>query len=283
MTFYKESIDGATLNFDDLGFRTVDFVVDSPSFSHKEKEINSIVGVVPTESTRQPREINVTFRFVADDWIDFAMMRQLFFDTISSGPIFLIEARKQGEMWECRLNDSFKIPQINTSSTFTVSFICYPGKSISVGTTAENITFNKLSYYNLPTTIDDYKEVEKVVFRIFNPGLEIDPRDRNSHLKITYEGVSSDFGITNLTTGEKYLYEGVTTEDDKLVIDGINSFKNGESVFLNTNKKLITLARGWNKIVLHGVPDAVNIDDLEEFEDVKGLYPVTFDFRFNFN
>lgn len=283
MTFYKTKIDGSVSSFEESGFRTVDFVVESPSFSFDEKVVNSITGTVPTQKTRLPRKISVTFSMLFADWIDFAMMRQRLYDLVANSPLYLIEERKQGEMWECYPEDGFSIPQLNMFSKFTIDFTCFAGKSMAIGTTTQKETFTKLDYYNLPTTVDDYKSIEKVVFKIFNPGLEIDPRNRNAHFKVIYKGVSNNFSVTNLTTHETYEHYGFTGEDDTLIIDGINSFKNGKSVFLDTNKKLITLAHGWNEIVLQGVPNAVDLDDLKEFVDVAGEYPITFDFRFNFN
>lgn len=280
MTYYRTELDGQTHSFKDLGFRTVDFVVSSPSFSYDEKAVNSVTGIVPTETTRQPREISVTFSVMADDWIDFAMLRQKIFDVVSNNPIYLIEERKQGEMWECRVKDPYVLRQLNTFSVFTIDFICYAGVSMSVGTTVEDDTFDALSYYNLPTTIDDYKDIKKVAFRIYNPGLAIDPRNRNTFFKIVYEGASSRFGITNLTTGDVFEYEGDTGENDTLTLDGINSFKNDTSIFLDTNKQLISLAHGWNEFVLHGVPWATELTD---FEEIDGENPVSFIFRFNFN
>lgn len=280
MTYYRTELDGQTHSFRDLGFRTVDFVVSSPSFSYDEKMVNSVTGIVPTETTRQPREISVTFSVMADDWIDFAMLRQKMFDVVSNNPIYLIEERKQGEMWECRVKDPYVLRQLNTFSVFTIDFICFAGVSMSVGTTVEDGTFDALSYYNLPTTIDDYKDIKKVAFRIFNPGLAIDPRNRNTFFKIVYEGASSRFGITNLTTGDVFEYEGDTGENDTLTLDGINSFKNDTSIFLDTNKQLISLAHGWNEFVLHGVPGAAVLTD---FEETDGENPISFVFRFNFN
>lgn len=280
MTYYRTELDGQTHSFKDLGFRTVDFVVSSPSFSYDEKMVNSVTGIVATETTRQPRQISVTFSVMADDWIDFAMLRQKIFDVVSNNPIYLIEERKPGEMWECRVKDPYVLRQLNTYSVFTIDFICFAGASMSIGTTAEDDTFDALSYYNLPTTIDDYKDIKKVAFRIFNPGLAIDPRNRNTFFKIVYKGESSRFGITNLTTGDVFEYEGSTGENDTLTIDGINSFKNNTSIFLDTNKQLISLAHGWNEFVLHGVPGATELTD---FEEIDGENPISFIFRFNFN
>lgn len=280
MTYYRTELDGQTHSFKDLGFRTVDFVVSSPSFSYEERMINSVTGIVPTETTRQPREISVTFSVMADDWIDFAMLRQKMFDVVYNNPIYLIEERKQGEMWECRVKDPYVLRQLNTFSVFTIDFVCFSGTSMSVGTTAEDSTFSALSYYDLPATIDDYKDIKKVAFRIYNPGLAIDPRNRNTLFKIVYKGASNRFGITNLTTGDAFVYEGSTGENDTLTLDGINSFKNDTSIFLDTNKQLISLTHGWNEFVLHGVPGATELND---FEETDGENPISFIFRFNFN
>ena len=103
-------------------------------------------------------------------------------------------------------------------------------------------------------------------FRIYNAGV-VDVNPRESYLKIEFRGVSDGLTINNLTTGDTYKYLDTTTLADSLVIDGIRSLKNGNSVFARTNKKLITLVPGWNEFEVSGA---------------SGFFRLTFDFRFTY-
>lgn len=103
-------------------------------------------------------------------------------------------------------------------------------------------------------------------FRIYNAGVvEVNPRE--SYLKIEFRGASNGLTVSNVTTGDTFKYLDTTLLTDSLVLDGIRSLKNGESVFARTNKKLITLSPGWNEFEVSGV---------------DGFFRLTFDFRFTY-
>lgn len=103
-------------------------------------------------------------------------------------------------------------------------------------------------------------------FRIYNAGVvEVNPRE--SYLKIEFRGSSEGLTINNKTSGDTFQYLDTTLITDFLVLDGIRSLKNGESVFTRTNKKLITLSPGWNEFEVTGV---------------EGFFRLTFDFRFTY-
>ena len=103
-------------------------------------------------------------------------------------------------------------------------------------------------------------------FRIYNAGVvEVNPRE--SYLKIEFRGASNGLTVSNVTTGDTFKYLDTTLLTDSLVLDGIRSLKNGESVFARTNKKLITLSPGWNEFEVLGT---------------EGFFRITFDFRFTY-
>jgi hypothetical protein len=84
-------------------------------------------------------------------------------------------------------------------------------------------------------------------------------------LKITFTGASTNLTITNTTTGDIWQYTGTTQAGDTITLDGVRSLKNGVSVFGNTNRKLITIAPGWNNFTITGA---------------SGSFTISFDFRF---
>src|SRR5699024_1306520 len=104
-------------------------------------------------------------------------------------------------------------------------------------------------------------------------------------LKITYKGNSENLRIRNLTTGDEWAYNGTTNTSDVIVLEGIRSTKNGLSIFRQTNKRLLTLAPGWNEFEIVGAPDArlhavqaeLPIDKVD-IEDLPN--PITFEFKY---
>ena len=101
------------------------------------------------------------------------------------------------------------------------------------------------------------------MFTIYNAGdISIDPRKVD--LEITFIGNSNNLKIINHTNDTVWQYNGSTTKSDKIVIKGIESFKNNTSIFSQTNKKLITLVKGNNDIEIQGATD----------------FTISFDFKF---
>jgi hypothetical protein len=101
-------------------------------------------------------------------------------------------------------------------------------------------------------------------FRIFNDGdIAVDPRIHE--IKITFTGQSESLIIRNKATNEEFSYNGATSDTDVLILDGIRTFKNGQSVFGQTNKKLLTIEKGLNDFEVLGT---------------TGPFTISFDFRY---
>lgn len=135
---YIQRLDGELLDLDKAGLRTKDFVVSSPSYAHETEKIEGFNGVIDLETTIDPREITVAFRFIANDWMDFGLMRDEVFKLFRSKESFyLIEKRNKGKRWLVKVNDSFQIPQRGMFGDFEMSFMGLKGVSESIGTTKD--------------------------------------------------------------------------------------------------------------------------------------------------
>ncbi|PEP89090.1 hypothetical protein CN585_28785 [Bacillus toyonensis] len=95
-------------------------------------------------------------------------------------------------------------------------------------------------------------------FRIYNTGdTKVDPR--HMPLRITFTGASENLKITNKTTKEEWMYTGITTDTDTIVIDQVRSTKNSLSIVRDTNKKVISLQTGRNEFEIIGATGAFSI------------------------
>src|SRR5690625_2076328 len=282
---YVQKLNGQMINLDELGIRTRDFIVHSPSYNHDFEEIPGMDGVVDLGTTVGARTITCLFRFIADNWIDFGEKRDEVFDLFESKePFYLIEKRNLFKRWLVKVADSYEIPQRNVFGNFEINFVAIKGYAESIGTTTMASTFE---YMDLPVTYTDYKDIYATKFKIYNPGQPIDPRNINHFLKITYKGNSENLRIRNLTTGDEWAYNGVSNPEDEIVLEGIRSTKNGLSIFRQTNKRLITLAPGWNEFEILGAPDAqryavqAHMPRKKMPSELKPN-PITFEFKFKF-
>src|SRR5690625_647358 len=280
---YVQRLNGSLTDLDEIGIRTKDFIVHSPSYNHTTDEIAGADGVVDLGTTTGPREITCIFRMIADDFNSFGDKRDEVFDLFESkDPLYLIEKRRPEQRWKAKVAESYDIDQKYVYGNFEVPFIAFSGYAESIGTTAQSSTFEHL---DLPVTYTDYKDIHATRFRVYNAGKMIDPRSIHNYLKITYKGESESLRIKNKTTGDEWAYNGSSNEDDTIVLEGIRSTKNGLSIFRETNKRLITLARGWNEFEISGAPDAqryavqANMPRKKIPDELKPN-PITFEFKY---
>src|SRR5699024_11833990 len=117
--------------------------------------------------------------------------------------------------------------------------ICYSGRAESIGTSTMASTFEHLQ--DMPVTYTDYEDIYATKFKVYNPGVTIDPRNINHFLKITYKGNSENLRIRNLTTGDEWTYNGTTKTSDLIDLVSIRSTKNGLSIYSLIDKRILTL------------------------------------------
>lgn len=89
-------------------------------------------------------------------------------------------------------------------------------------------------------------------FTVKNIGnIKIDPR--HMPLKIELKGTFANYvQIENQTTGDTFRLNTALSAGQTLVLNGVDYLRNGLSVTKDTNKKLITLAKGENQFVVTG-------------------------------
>ena len=257
---------GETINLDDAGIRTRDFIISAPTYNHQLGEIEGGLGVVDYGTTIGPREITVYFRATSYDTEDFSLLRDEIFHIFRSEESFyLIEHREPGKRWLVKVQDTYSIPQRNVFGNFEIRFIGLKGVSESKGTTQDiqqdGINANSdLWGFGMGLIADDESLIythSGTSFRIFNAGnVHVHPFEQE--LKITIDNVQGSttlLQLRNKTTGDSFrTKEGVSNQE--IVLDGPNITSNGLRYFRNTNHKFITLAPGWNEFVITGATSA---------------------------
>lgn len=112
---------------------------------------------------------------------------------------------------------------------------------------------------HLPLNTDDmnYHFINEKNIYVYNASdITIDPYFQKHELRIIMKRYGDQpFGITNNTTNTSWNYHGSLGLNDTLILDGINTFKNGVIDNLKTDYGYLTLAPGWNNISVIGVND----------------------------
>jgi len=261
-------LNGATYSLADYGIKTLEFVVDAPTPRTVTEEIEGRDGLVELDTTYDARKIRASFYFRSFDGPDFPLLRNEIFRMFASRESFyVIDDREPGKRWRVKA-DGFSVEQLMANKgRFDVEFTALSPFAESIGTTLDPLTFDSELWQigqGLAGEDDMIYTHSTPSFKIYNAGdVTIDPRVLP--LTITFTGASTNLTITNTTTGDTWQYTGTTQAGDTITLDGVRSLKNGLSIFGQTNRKLITLAPGWNSFVINGQ---------------SGQFSISFDFRF---
>lgn len=281
-----ERLDGRRYVLEDLKIFTRDFIVSSPEYDHTFEKIDGMDGLIDLGTTINATDLYGIFYLESDSIDKYTDKRDEVFNLFeSTDPFYITDTRQPYKRWLVKIEGTFDIEQVLKYGLFEIDFTSIKGCAESIGTTTMASTFEHLE--DLPVTYTDYTNIYATKFKIYNPGKMIDPRNINHYLKIMYKGNSENLRIKNLTTGDEWVYNGSSNLDDEIVLEGIRSTKNGLSIFRQTNKRLITLAHGWNEFEIRGAPDAreyavqANLPR-KKIDLLDQKNPITFEFKFMF-
>jgi hypothetical protein len=253
-----EKKNGERIDLAESGIKTLDFVIDSLNPLHETETIEGADGVIDLGTTFGPRKMQGSFFFDAEDVSEYSVKRnEVFRVFLTRESVYVIDDREPEKRWLVKAS-GFSPNQITKYGFFEVEFGAFLPYAESIETTLA-MPAAQIS----GSTVVKYKHTTSS-FEILNGGdVSIDPK--KYPLLITYTGPSTNLKIKNLTTGDEWQHTGTTAGDDIIKLDGIRATKNNLSIFRDTNRKLITLAPGWNTFQLTGT---------------SGTFETSFDFRF---
>lgn len=263
MNLTVERLDGTRYLLSDYNISIVGFVVDSPSPRFSWEELENRPGLIDLGTTYRERKIRGSFEFTGEDFQDFPLLRNDIFKIFDSRESFyLIDSREPGKRWLVKANGFSPEQMIANLGKFQIDFISPMAYAESIGSTMDPKTFDaELWQTGQGLTLDETMYTHSTSsFQIYNAadGVTINPRFLP--LQITFKGASTNLKVTNQTTGDEWSYTGTTAAGDIILLDGIRSTKNNLSIFRDTNKKLITIAPGWNDFVVSGATGTFTID-----------------------
>lgn len=237
------------------------FRVQPPSFSRTTEKLEGAHGLIEKSVTINSRAIQVMIQIEGYDAVDFDYLRDEIYRTFNPLEDFTIVRDLQpGKCYSVKVENLSGI-QFEEGSLedgyFEVEFVMLQPFVQSINTTLQlqNKKAWDANLWQWAQGIDGdtaYQyEFTTSSFVVKNIGdVPIDPCQHE--LTITIVATASNLRITNETTGEHVQYNGVLTNSDQFVLQGIQYLKNGVSVLRNTNKRLLTLQPGDNKIKIEG-------------------------------
>jgi phage-related protein len=226
-------ITGRKLDMEALGLLGLRLQIPSPSYKTTSQEIDGRSGITITDRTLQSRNLTANFITMGDDYKDSLLLRDKLYKLLGNGGrLFVAETEIPNKWWKVYFDEWTPERASVKVHALEIPLVCESGCS-------ESINLVKKSY----TTSS---------FRFNNVGdLTIDPRV-HSETQIEFTGKSTNLIIRNKTTGDEWSWTGTTVVPDIILLNGVRSFKNGSSIFGQTNKKLLTMTPGWNDFELVG-------------------------------
>ncbi|MES9694263.1 phage tail family protein [Bacillus toyonensis] len=222
---------------------------------------------INTGTEIEGRSIQVEILFEAYDFSDYALKRNEFFQILDSREDFyVIYSKEPGKRWLVSAEGFTPKPVSITLGMCEIVLYSTSPYAESIGTTLDLFTFDsELWQIGQGLIAEDVQYTHKISsFRIYNAGdEEIDPR--KLPLAIRIRGATNGLTITNRTTGDTFKLNIPTAAGDTVELNRVRVFKNGNTVFASTNRKVIRLAPGWNDFIVSGI---------------SGAFQIEFDFRF---
>jgi len=251
-----ELSNGKKLDIANYSLKRLFHHIPSVSISHNTEQVDGRDGLLFLETTFDSRIITVEFLYESYDIYDYYLIRDEINALFTRKESFYITFKNEPyKRYLVRLNQAFEVEPDQYMNSFTVEFTCVNVFGESVASTLSKKEWDIDAWaWNGQITWDDNLtySFNTNSFTVVNIG-NVDINPRQSDLNIVLKGsFSSSVTITNQTTGDFYTYNGSLGANDTLTIKGVQSFKNGTSVFRNTNKELITLQTGANNFTIHG-------------------------------
>lgn len=256
--FFFTDKNGERIKYDTESIIALHSNIATPSYHYITAEVENGRRVVLGREL-QPRPIDIRFLLKAFDFHDTYLLRDALYNVLSfDDDLYFHESAVPQKRWKVLLNGGVMGDKGYTHASYDLSLLAVDGRAESFGTSLglQNRKEWDVNLWSWGMGIEWDKEYRyehtSNSFVIENIGnIVIDPREHE--LEIVIKATASSYlEVKNNTTGDIYRYNGSLTTNDVLILKGIQSLKNGVSVFKHTNKKLLTIGVGSNQFTVTG-------------------------------
>ena len=250
-------LDGTSFDTSDYNLKRLFHRIPSSQIDHNVVAVEGRSDII-LNSQLNNRTISVEFLFETYDIYDFYALRDRLYELfVRTESFYIIFKREPWKRWKVKLANQFELEPSPNMGSFTVEFITENTNAESVYSSIEFVKEWDVNQHAWNGMIDWDSEPPVYSFNTNSFTVQnlgngiIDPRSNDLEIVLTGD-FPSVLSINNNTTGETYAYNRSLTTSDTLTLSNIRTLRNGVSDFVNTNKRLLTLAPGDNNFTVSG-------------------------------
>jgi len=259
-----ELLNGTRFDIANYNLKRLFHYIPSANIEHNSVAVDGRSDVI-INSKINSRVITVDFVYLSQDIFDYYLLRDevnaLFLREESYYIIFKNEPHKR---WLVRVANQYNLQPNQRLESFTIEFITLNSYAESIATT-QTLKEWDIDSWAWNGDIDWDSDLQYTFntneFKVNNLGnTKIDPRQNFLEIKARGD-FPIIFQIINNTNNTVFDVSRTIGNGDELVLSGIRSLLNGNSVFGSSNKRLITLEPGENSFtVLGGNIESISFD-----------------------
>lgn len=232
----------------------------TPELTSAYTDNNGMDGNVFNFANFKKNTIDASFLLHFWDWDSYQALKHNLYALLGN-QVVRIRTDAQPNFVEYVRTPKFEIKPIGDGSPdakFTIQFENPSGYKYNLNTTDQladiwddyplgyNIGIQEAADYTFTTSS----------FQICNIGdVKIDPYYKNHDMQIIIHFKGNSLTVTNSSNGDSWTYNTAATKSDTIILDGINTFRNGASDSKSTDFGNISLERGFNNIYVSGSSD----------------------------
>lgn len=263
-------MNGEVIDVTKNGVHWLSHVIPSIDVEHNIEDVDGRDGGVILNTVFKQRTILVRLLYEVMDIQDFYLLRDEMNSLLVTKQSFYVTFKEEPyRRWKVRLAQQFEMTPNPDMEVYEFQLLTDNifGESIATTRTPREWDVDLWAWDGALNWDEEDSFIHNTNnFTIKNLGTApVNPKQ--SELEIIVKGnFASNFTLRNKTTGDTYILNRGLSNSDTLIINRVNSFVNGTSVFGQTNKRLINLTAGVN-----------------EFEVLGGqIESIEFNFRFLF-
>lgn len=255
-----ERLDGQQKRFSELGLIPQDFLVSTAGVREYGSQITGRAGRIDKGADYDVKNIDVPFLFASADLPSYPQKRDEIYAWLGGKEAFYIYEGR-GEVFT-----EFEAPgesygewsytsDVDTSKRYLVRRTndLAPNQQGLWGLDRISLSTVELPFAESTALRTFTTTVNGPEFIIWNNGTEtIDP-EQGMELTIEYQGSSNFIKIWEMPDGVQWEHNAPTVAGDTLLVDGVNTTKNGLSAVRNTNLNVMKIRPGRNVFKITGI------------------------------
>ena len=252
--------DGTVYDLKKLGYIVNKFSPPTSNWQHTFQQIGKYNSKLINSEVQQ-MTISFQLSWIGTDFYDFELLRLKLNEIFMSGePFYVIWTMLPYLRYKCVIDsgsvDTTQVDLVPVGQNIAMNFLCIDGFAESTATTQTPFIYDSESWgigENLPNGVDLKYTFSVPSFRIYNASI-IPLRAEEHPIKIIFNGdVTSELGIENVTTGQKFtLTHGLAKDANSMILNGLVPFIDTQQVYSLSNHAYLDLAVGWNEFKITG-------------------------------